>query len=43
MHSRLVLRWSPEMERYSHDLMAKKNAPVQRSAIARARSVVLFL
>ena len=41
--SRLVLRSVPETVRYSQDLMAKKKAPVQRSAMAFVLSVGVFL
>ena len=36
---RFVLRKCPVTDKYSHDLIAKKNAPMVRSAIARARGV----
>ena len=41
--SRFVFRSVPDTVRYSQDLMAKKKAPVQRSAMALVLSVVLFL
>ena len=41
--SRLVFRAVPDTVRYSQDLIAKKKAPVHRSAIAFVRSVGLCL
>ena len=38
--SLFVFLSGPGTVRYSHDLMAKKNAPVHRSAIATAHAVV---
>ena len=43
MHRRLVFRWLPVTDRYLHERIEKKNAPVHKSAIAWARLVVLFL